>query len=158
MVLKLCLKAPLSRSREESQGHLRAQIMRKTHGNEASQRSSPEFNMQLSCSEDNQGQVQANDWWTGPEWPGQGEKNHSPGQEQQAPVTGTENSTSTAQMGTGGPGLSLNGFLGPWGAGRVGWRSQVRLPRPIRACPQALTVIKVSPIKILISLSRKEKK
>lgn len=78
-------------------------------------------------------------------------KYHSPGQEQQAPVIGTENSTSTAQAGARGPGLSLNGFLGPW-------RSQVRLPRAIKACPQVITVIKVSPIKTPISLSRKAKK
>lgn len=34
----------------------------------------------------------------------------------------------------------------------------VRLPRAIKHCPQILTVIKVSPIKTPISLSRKEKK
>lgn len=151
MVSKLCLKASLSRSREDSQGHLRAQIMRKAHGSEASQGSSPEFNMQVSSSEDNQGQVQVSDWWTRPQWQGQVKKYHSPGQDQQAPVTGTENCTSTAQAGTRGPGLNLNGFLGPW-------RSQVRLPRAIKACPQAITVIKVSPIKTPISLSRKAKK
>lgn len=61
MVLKLCLEAALSRSREDRQGHLRAHIIRKAHGSEASQRSSPEFNMQVSSTEDNQGQVQGSD-------------------------------------------------------------------------------------------------
>lgn len=42
-------------------GPMRAQIMRRAHGNEVSPRSSPEFSVQLGPSEDNQGQVQGSD-------------------------------------------------------------------------------------------------
>ena len=45
-------------------------------------------------------------------------RSQSTGQKQQEPVPGTETSTSTAQARTKGPGLRLNGLLGPW----RGWR------------------------------------
>ena len=38
----------MTRSREDSQGQLRAQIMRKAHGNKAGLRSSQEFNTQVA--------------------------------------------------------------------------------------------------------------